>query len=112
MTDVAADLEFRCILVEKARTPDLNLLVDSAAKTPPAIYFNLAIAEQVSPANYTKATNVSGKYEIKILADTTDNFGNIIKPGTQYKPYILTIDNSPNSSPFVNVLADFPLITV
>lgn len=102
-----ASLEYRCILVETAQDPYLNFLLcgDQAKNTP--IYFNLAIAEQVSPANYTTAT--LGQlpqllYEVEFLPGVTDNFGNAIKPDTEYTPYILAVADGDTADQFVNVL--------
>lgn len=102
-----ASLEYRCILVESNQDPYLSFLLcgDEGKGTP--IYFNLAIAEQVSPANYTTAT--LGQlpqllYEVEFLPGTTDNFGNLIKPDTEYTPYILAVADGDTADQFVNVL--------
>lgn len=110
-----ADYEFRCILVEEGGTPDLNLLRCPENQNLPPIYFNLAIAEQVSPTNYVVAQAGSHGYEISFQSTATDNFGNVIKPNTVYQPYILTIATGDPSeqAQYSNVLANrLPAITV
>lgn len=113
----AAKFEYRCILVEESGTPDLHLLSCPENQNAPPIYFNRAIAEQVSPANYLVAqTAASGSgYTILFPPTTTDNFGNMVKPNTLYKPYILTVagGDSSDQAQFTNVLANtFSPITV
>jgi hypothetical protein len=118
--NIKVPLKFRCIFVEVDDLSALNLMRSDKFKTAP-IYFNLEIAEQVSPANYIsvstsastdnkdKPTCCNGdNFEINIPLDVTDNFGNPIKPGKNYKPYILTTvaDNTINSSQYVNVLSE------
>jgi len=116
--NIKVPLKFRCIFVEIDDLSALNLMRSNEIKTAP-IYFNLEIAEQVSPANYisvttpfstdNKSTCCNGdNFEINVPLDVTDNFGNPIKPGKHYKPYILTTvaDETINSSQYVNVLSE------
>lgn len=108
--------EFRCILVEQSGTPDLNLLLCPENLNLPPIYFNQAIAGQVSPANYISVpATSSGICEFSFLPTATDNFGNVIKPNTQYQLYILTVATGDPSdqAQYTNVLANtLPAITV
>lgn len=107
--------EFRCILVEQGGTPDLNLLRCPENLNLPPIYFNQAIAGQVSPANYIAVSAASGDCELRFLPSTTDNFGNEIKPNTMYQPYVLTVATGDPSdqAQYANVLANtLPAITV
>jgi hypothetical protein len=149
----AKTLEYRCILVETDNLvttlkADLNLLScpesdyyktaggsavgPLAVKISLPIYFNLAIAEQVAPINYTLAVLVSGtgsikqqaaesdesdtcvdpakppstqSWEVKFTTGTTDNFGNLIRPGVHYKPYILAIVKGADTLKFTPVLS-------
>lgn len=103
-----AKYEFRCILVEQTASPDLHLLRCPENQYLPPIYFNQAIAEQVSPANYVGACAVAGGYEIKFQSTATDNFGNLIKPNTVYQPYILTVavGDPSDQAQYTNVLAN------
>jgi hypothetical protein len=110
-----AGLEFRCILVDTAQGADQ-----------PRIHFNLAIAEQVGPSGYsvahaghppaadskegdTLAANGAPTYYVPISPTTADNFGNALRPGASYQPYILSVvdgDKNPHSDAYVNVLSD------
>lgn len=108
-TNSGSNYEFRCILVEQGGTPDLNLLCCPDNRKLSPIYFNLAIAEQVSPANYIEVSaSSSGDCEFSFLPSTTDNFGNVIKPNTKYQPYILTVATGDPSeqAQYTNVLAN------
>jgi len=117
---IQAPLTFCCIFVEQDDQLSLNLMRSKEFATAP-IYFNLEIAELVSPANYisistsTSLANTAGQptctngqaFEIDIPLDVTDNFGNPIKSATSYKPYILTrVDgDSSLASQYVNALS-------
>jgi len=113
---VGSAYEFRCILVEQSGTPDLNLLRCPENLNLPPIYFNLAIAGQVSPANYIEVpASLSGRCEFSFLPTTTDNFGNSIKPNTKYQLYILTVATGDPSdqAQYTNGVANtLPAITV
>lgn len=102
-----AQLEYRCILVKTSLDPYPNFLLCTDENNNPPVYFNLAIAEQVSPANYTAAIGPALKllFAIKFVPGTTDNFGDVIEPGATYSPYILAVANGDDASQFVNVLA-------
>ena len=89
----------------------------NSSHTPP-FYFNLTLAEHVSPSNYSIATiKVSGEEneqidvqaEVKIEAETTDNFGNRLVPGKKYVPVILSasIEDEVYLNQFINSLSDF-----
>jgi|GEM_PF-6695091 len=108
--------EFRCILVEQGGTPDLNLLRCPENLNLPPIYFNQAIADQVSPANYIRVpASLSGRCKFSFPSSATDNFGNVIKPNTMYQLYILTVATGDPSdqAQYTNVLANtLPAITV
>jgi len=104
-------LEYRCILTETNLDPNPNFLLCEDEHNNPPIYFNLSIAEQVSPANYTKAELGQSPqllFEVEFAQGVTDNFGNAIQPNTEYKPYILAVANGANGAKpaqFVNILA-------
>ena len=91
-------VEYRCMFLPTA-TADTNKPLTAAPnggdRTPAEVdfYFNLAIAEQVTAANYTRATShVPGKYSVTISPDTTtDNFGNLIDKDTAYIVAVLSI---------------------
>jgi hypothetical protein len=106
-----AGLEYRCILTETNLDPNPNFLLCEDEHNNPPIYFNLSIAEQVSPANYTKAELGQSPqllFEVEFAQGVTDNFGNAIQPNTEYKPYILAVANGANGAKpaqFVNILA-------
>lgn len=108
--------EFRCILVEQGGMPDLNLLRCPENLNLPPIYFNQAIAGQVSPANYIAVpASLSGCCTFNFPPTATDNFGNVIKPNTMYQLYILTVATGDPSdqAQYTNVLANtLPVITV
>lgn len=135
MATVAADtavlvinksIEFRCILVESGNKPDLNLMFSPENNNLP-IYFNLNVAQQISPANYVVAAEYSSKplpvgpdqsekrYRVIFEPTTTDNFGNMIwsdddfsnmiRSDKTYLPYILTTVNGDMGSQYVNVLS-------
>lgn len=103
--------EYRCILVDEKFMPDPDFMLFNA-KNPP-IYFNLAISEQVSSANYTlakKNDQVNGgddsvTYEVVFLPTTTDNFGNMIRPDGKYKPFILAVIADANADQYASALA-------
>lgn len=111
-------LEYRCILVEEdANDFDLQLM----RKGPSPIFFDVDIARQVAPANYEKtdaapdvaagagaALDGSGAalgYTIDFNAWSTDNFGNLLRPGATYRPYILATASGPNAAAYVSTLA-------
>lgn len=106
-----AGLEYRCILTETNLDPNPDFLLCEDENNNPPIYFNLSIAEQVSPANYTKAELGQSPqllFEVEFAQGVTDNFGNAIQPNTEYQPYILAVANGANGAKpaqFVNVLA-------
>ncbi|WP_248798719.1 hypothetical protein [Pseudomonas sp. MWU13-2105] len=128
-------LEYRCILVESGPVSDLTLLASAEYGKAP-IYFNLEIAGQVAPANYSVAVAASGgkpskkkaaeagsaeedaqkpssaiveQYTVTFDSTTTDNFGNLLKPQTPYQPYILALVNSEDnehSAAYTSKLSD------
>jgi hypothetical protein len=106
-----AGLEYRCILTETNLDPNPDFLLCEDENNNPPIYFNLSIAEHVSPANYTKAELGQSPqllFEVEFAQGVTDNFGNAIQPNTEYQPYILAVANGANGAKpaqFVNVLA-------
>lgn len=110
VSDLSSQLQFRCILVEDTRCPDLNLMLCPENLNIPPIYFNLAIAEQASPATYLLAHAGNSGYKVKFSPGTTDNFGNPIVPGKKYIPYVVTLveGDANDQSSYVNVMAVFP----
>lgn len=117
LTAVGSNLtEFRCILVEMLSDskppappappePHGYLTAEETVDPKPPIFFNLAIAEHVSAANYEVAafesshsdgsdgTPIVNCYTVTIEPSTTDNFGNLLTPNTKYQPYILSVVN-------------------
>ncbi|MGN2429363.1 hypothetical protein [Pseudomonas syringae] len=134
-----AGLEFRCILIEDDPKHRIGFMRSPDFPKAP-IYFNVEIAQQVAPANYTTAERVAGSkpgkkkasdvisedevleeigesiaegtvqhYTVEIDTTTTDNFGNLLRQGVSYRPYILTLVNSGNnehSDAYISVLSD------
>lgn len=82
MSDVPLGTEYRCIFVA-AHTDHLG------------IDFNLPLAEQLSAGQYTqamrqdKAQAGEAEYQVKLLASTADNFGNLLAKGETYFVIIL-----------------------
>ena len=106
-SDINVQLKFCCIFVEINKLKPLSLMhSDDPLTSNIPIYFNIGLAEQVSPANYyTQLTPTTdgtsccchgGTVVITIPSDVTDNFGNPIIPGEIYQPYILTLVNDPS----------------
>lgn len=98
----AATYEWRCILLQVGGMPDLKLKVYGDSDPMPQIYFNQSLAEQVSAANYVLARDSmldippdtptgfrNPVWKADITSATTDNFGNVLIPGSQYYLYIL-----------------------
>ncbi len=79
-------------------------------------YFNLDIAQLVTPSNYTLANMVKdqeiGKDSLQFYSDltveTTDNFGDDIQPGKKYIPVVLSIvpDNITDYKNYTSVISD------
>jgi len=133
LADRPDGLEYRCLLVEStAPLRKLGLLISEQARKAP-VYFTLDIALQVAPANYevakpgepAKASKAKAKtddgeaapgaagavtsYSVNIDATTTDVFGNPLKPGTPYQPYILALvdsDLDEDAEAYQSVLSD------
>jgi hypothetical protein len=104
-----AELEFRCILVKTALDPTADFLLSSDGTNKAPIYFNLNIAEQISPANYTVASvsqSPQSTFELVFGPGSTDDAGNLIRPDVEYQPFILAVANGDQSSQFVNILAE------
>ncbi|MCA2997716.1 MAG: hypothetical protein ING75_03850 [Rhodocyclaceae bacterium] len=96
--------EYRCILLQSTLDPDPGFLryEDGTQIQTPPIYFNLALAETVAPANFTRAAD-GGSF--KFVPGTTDNFGNAIEMGVEYVPYVLVYAIGEKAAHFANVLA-------
>jgi hypothetical protein len=106
----ANTFEYRCILLETTLDPNPDFLLCVDENNNPPLYFNLNLAENVSPANYTVA---SGGTAFRFVPGVTDNFGNVVQQGVEYRPYVLAIACGDNSAKFVNVLAGpFPPLVV
>lgn len=73
--------------------------------------FNLTIAEHIPAANYVVATagSLNNTWQAVIGPDTTDNFGNLLLPGLQYVPVVLTAsaEEEDNLPRFTNAISDF-----
>lgn len=123
-------LEYRCILVEEDQN-DFALGLLSMAPSP--IYFDLDIALQVAPANYEKfvvapaapaeepadssqaeaATAapssrprpIKPNVRIDFNSCSTDNYGNMLRPGATYRPYVLATVTGAGASAYVSTLA-------
>lgn len=94
------------------------------------IYFDIAIAEQVAPSNFTKAISRSGgantgqgsetntadngiyTYEVNFNQATTDNFGNKLRSNVRYKPYVLALVDSDAGGAYLTSLTEFEPIIV
>lgn len=116
---VSADVKYRAILVPASLNPLLDFKLSPENNNPP-VYFNLAIAEQVCPANFVTADPASSQpkgskeqsYEIQFDGITTDCFGNMIEPNAKYRIYILSIADSDRSNCFVNTLSSPAVLTI
>jgi hypothetical protein len=134
VADAAAlvvNIEFRCILIESGKQPDLDLMLSPANHNPP-IYFNRDLALQIAPANYVLAIDKPAEQAVKgakkgkegtatalptdpnqqerifvVVFDpnTTDNFGSMIQPDKTYQPYILTTVNGSSRNQYLSVLS-------
>ena len=82
-------VEYRCIFLPTDTEHGDEVTEDRIPGV--AFYFNLAIAEHVTAANYTKATGKGGKYSVTVGESTTDNFGSILDKDTSYVVAILSI---------------------
>ena len=116
-------LEYRCILVEEdANDYELRLM----NKSPSPIFFDLDIALQVAPANYesnamplappdgdadpsAKAPCSPDPDKANLIIDfnscSTDNYGNLLRPGGTYRPYVLITVTGPCANAYVSTLA-------
>lgn len=105
--------EYRCILIEKNLDPYPHFQLSQDNNNPP-LYFNLTLAEQVAPSNYTMAQlGKDSKYVIQFKTGCTDNFGNMIEQGVEYSPYVLTVATNNETGAFVNALTGpYPSLVV
>jgi hypothetical protein len=111
-------VELRCILLDQNIDPSI---AECAASRKFPDFFNLAIAEQVAPANYivakrlpkapegaTPPVSLSGKkcywYTVDIDDEATDSFGNPLLPSHSYTPFILAVANLADSNEWGNTL--------
>jgi hypothetical protein len=64
--------------------------------------------EDTGDADVAAAADITGVdyYVVTIQPTTTDNFGNMLRPGTHYKPMILTVMNNDHANKYVSVLSD------
>lgn len=123
--------QMEAILVKiSVKTVELNKLenkkkeeiskIDPAIESFPGFFFNLEIAEQVSAANYKKATMkevVDEKDKTKVLLTgtltitetMTDNFGNALIEGYSYVPVVLSYADPVKQDPkqFTNSLSAY-----
>lgn len=96
-----ANTEYRCIFLPSWSTSqDTCVGTDEA---PVKIWFNLAMAEQISETNYLRAQPTSDvsnipagetpvvTYEVQLDGGTTNNFGHLIAENATYIPAILSI---------------------
>lgn len=94
--------EYRVILLPANQPVTGGLMTDTkitSADSDVHFYFNEAIAQQVSPANYIIAeVGDDNTMTAKILSDSTDNFGSPLIAGNSYVPVVLTMPEplSPN----------------
>ncbi|GAB3408049.1 hypothetical protein NX774_21340 [Massilia agilis] len=123
-------LEYRCILVEEDQN---DFALGLLSKEPSPIYFDLDIALQVAPANYEKfmvapaapAEEPSDASQPEVAAAapssrprpirpnvtinfnscSTDNYGNMLRPGATYRPYVLATVTGASASAYVSTLA-------
>ncbi|MBK8608706.1 MAG: hypothetical protein IPL84_01805 [Chitinophagaceae bacterium] len=101
VTEPKADkgsVEYRCLFLQLG---DNGIL--------PEFEFNLVLAEQVSPANYTTIDNGTATDDGFTITDsTTDNFGNGLSSARTYLPVILSVSiDKEQSASFTNSLSDF-----
>ncbi len=83
---------YRCILLEADDKGNVGF------------YFNLRLAEQLSPGNYTEAIKTKNAWTVNIGASATDNFGKRLVKGTRYIPVVISVSTSEmeNLSKFIN----------
>lgn len=102
--------EYRCILIQRSLNPAFGFLLCKEENNNPPLYFNLKLAENVSPASYTLS---KGGTAFTFAPGTKDNFGNVIKKGVEYQAYVLVVAVGDAPKQFVNALAGpFPSFVV
>jgi hypothetical protein len=93
------DTEYRCIFLPSWSTSQDTCV--GANEAPVKIWFNLAMAKQLSETNYTRAEQIPDasfikpgdhtKRQVLLNEKTTNNFGQLISQGATYIPVILSI---------------------
>ncbi len=93
------DTEYRCIFLPSWSTSQDTCV--GANEAPVNIWFNLAMATQISETNYTRAEQIPDasfikpgdhtKRQVLLNEGTTNNFGQLIIQGATYIPVILSI---------------------
>ncbi len=103
--------EFRCILVDQ-QIAAAESSMDPTNRAGPQIAFNLDIAMQVAPANYTLAVplvqDIPAPIPDLFIASfsllATDNFGNLLDPAKLYTAYVLTVMPQDTAGQYASVL--------
>ena len=130
-SDLESISEFRFMLLPAKKPQRVESLIawEEKADEPDIVtgklgfYFNMNIAMQVTSANYMVAeadTDANKQdsnlfhYSVTLADDTTDNFGNLIIPGQEYVPAILTVYNGSvdQQSKYINSLSDLKINAV
>lgn len=116
LSETSSAAEYRVMLLPADQPVTGGLLTDGDTPDESShlhFYFNKAIAEQVSPANYTiahlAASSTEDDSEISMIADIpsdmTDNFGSPLIAGNSYIPVVLTMPE-PTDTAYAGRLSD------